>query len=358
MTVFIDLIQDSREICIEDLMNKTVQEPSKKEFDDLDEKDRERSGIKGDLTNFQGCKYNNGKLGKININAKSVPFDQNRVMLQTSIKGSNYVNASWIQNVNENGLYDDVYGFLHWTTMNMILTQDPTPDTRQHYLQLINEQRIDALIHIGSDNDFQDWNDKSYGHLSSELIELTKVNDFIVREKIDVSAMHGKSTIVHMTTIYHFTAWPLNDTFSERDSKNLLTFINFVRKEIGKHAPPFTMAAHDSNGGIEGAATFIVLYQAMNDVDSKILEKDSGQDEIGTVNLFERVNELRKKRAHMIQSFANYKFLFKTLALYASQKSHFDMALPQMKDDEDDNIFSKYYLTEEEPESPTIIYVT
>ena len=156
MTVFIELIPDSRKICIEDLINRTVQEPSKKEFDELEEKDRERTGIKGDLTDVQGRRYNGGKLGRININAKSVPFDQNRVMLQTPIKGSDYVNASWIQNVKENGLYDDVYGFLHWTTMNIILTQNPTPDARQHYLQLINEQRIDALIHIGSDNDFPD----------------------------------------------------------------------------------------------------------------------------------------------------------------------------------------------------------
>ena len=361
MTTFIDLIPDSREICIEELINRTVQEPSKKEFDELEEMDRDRTGIKGDLTDVQGRRYNNGKLGKININAKSVPFDQNRVMLQTPIKGSDFVNASWIQNVKEYGLYDikTAYGFLHWTSMNIILTQNSTPDTRQHYLQLIHEQRIDALIHIGSDNDFPDWNDKSYGHLSSELIERTMVNDFIVREKIDVSAMHGKSTINHTTTIYHFTAWPLNDTFSERDSKNLLIFINFVRKEIGKSttSTTFTMAAHDSNGGIGGAATFIALYQTMHDVDSKILEKDSGEDEIATVNLFGRVNELRKKRAHMIQTFSNYKFLFKTLALYASQKSCFDMSLPQKEDYEDDNFFGKYYLTEEEPDSPTNIYV-
>ena len=99
------------------------------------------------------------------------------------------------------------------------------------------------------------------------------------------------------------------------------------------------------------------MYQSMNDVDSKILERDSGQDEIGTVNLFERVNELRKKRAHMIQTFSNYKFLFKTLVLYASQKSHFDLLLSQMNADEDDNIFSYNHETEEEAESPTIIYV-
>ena len=40
MTTFIDLIPDSREICIKELINRTVQEPSKKEFDELEEKDR------------------------------------------------------------------------------------------------------------------------------------------------------------------------------------------------------------------------------------------------------------------------------------------------------------------------------
>ena len=339
------------------MISRTVQEPSKKEFDELDKKGKERGGIKGDLTDAQGRRYNEEKYGKMNIKKNVIPYDQNRVVLRTPIIGSDYINATWLQRIKANDLYDDLYDFLPSTSMNIILTQTPTSDTRQHYLQLINDQRIDVLINIGSDKDFPNWDRKSFGNLSSELIERIDVDDFIFQERIDVSARHGKSIINHTTTVYNFTGWPSNDTFSEKDSKNLLTFINFVRREIGKPSKDFTMAVHDSDGGVGGAATFIVLHQMMQDVDSKILERDSGQEEIGSLNIFRTVDELRKQRAHIIETFSNYKFLFKTLSYYASKRSTFDTKLTQKQDDEESNIFTYYYETMEEEESQTITYV-
>ena len=167
------------------------------------------------------------------------------------------------------------------------------------------------------------------------------------------------STIHHRTNIFHFTAWPSDDNFGVCDSKNLLTFISLVRREIGKPTTDFTIAAHDSTGGVGGASTFIVMYQMLHDLDSNVQEVASGSEQQANrfLNLFDTVNELRKKRAHMIQTFSNYKFILSTLACYASNKSMFDDVLDEKNDKEGDDIFNYYSASDEDihPESP--IYV-
>ena len=86
--------------------------------------------------------------------------------LETPIKGVDYVNASWIQNVKESNAYDDLYDFMPASSMSIILSQDPTPDTKEHYLRLIHEQRIDVVVHIGSDKNLVNWNKNSFQNLS------------------------------------------------------------------------------------------------------------------------------------------------------------------------------------------------
>lgn len=57
-----------------------------------------------------------------------VPFDDNRVKLVQPVRGSNYINASWIQGQRE------------------IVTQGPLPNTIAHFLQMILEQNVEAIV--------------------------------------------------------------------------------------------------------------------------------------------------------------------------------------------------------------------
>merc|ERR1719281_142318 len=50
----------------------------------------------------------------------------------------------------------------------------------------------------------------------------------------------------------------------------------------------------------------------------------TGTTETEYVNIFEKVNEVRKQRAHMVSRFSNYKFLMTCLAHYAKNKESFD----------------------------------
>ena len=312
-------------------MDNIFRTPSKEEFKELEENCRKRRELRSNLTMSQGKRYNNGKMGKFNINNDIIPYDQTRVKLKTPINGIDYINASWIQRVKETGIYDDVYEFLPSEKINFLLTQDPTPDTEQHFYQMMYEQQVDIIVHVGSDKNLPKWDKLKYGNISKKMIKSVQLDQNLIRENFDIFVKHKKSTINHPITAYHYTAWPTTDDFEDIDSKNFLTMISLIKADIGKPTKEFTIASHDSSGGVEGASTFIILYQMLQDLNTKlnVRKLELGKTPTGTteteyVNIFEKVNEVRKQRAHMVSKFSNYKFLLTCLAHYAKNKESFD----------------------------------
>ena len=298
--------------------------PPKEEFDELEENDRKRSTIRSDLTMSQGKRFNDEKFGKLNLRKDILPYDQSRVKLRSTINKIDYINASWVQRCHDENVYDDVYEFLTSSKMNFIVTQDPTKDTQQHYYQMLFEQQVDVVVHISSDSNLQHWETRSFGNAYIELVERVNLEENIMREKMNIFVKSDALIHSHPTTVYHFTAWPSDDHFGEEDSKRILTLISLVQRDVGKPTTKFTIASHDASGGVGGASTFIVLFQMQQELNTKLKVRKQGQIEIESVNVFQKVNEMRKQRAHMIATFQNYRFLFNTLAYYAKNQSFFE----------------------------------
>ena len=57
-----------------------------------------------------------------------LPYDDNRVILNAHIDDTDYINASWI------------------TGRREIATQGPLPNTVVHFLQMICEQNVEAIV--------------------------------------------------------------------------------------------------------------------------------------------------------------------------------------------------------------------
>ena len=94
-----------------------------------------------------------------------IPFDHNRVQLQTPINGTDYINASHITGMNADPLaaresrYKDTAFKLNnspnikseldparFSNINFIASQGPLPNTCLHHLQMIFEQKVDFVI--------------------------------------------------------------------------------------------------------------------------------------------------------------------------------------------------------------------
>ena len=123
--------------------------------------------------------------------------------------------------------------------------------------------------------------------------------------------------------------------------------ISIIRRDIGKPTKQFTIASHDSFGGVEGASSFLLLFQMVQELETKLkvrkleLGNISRQREIEYMNVFEKVDDARKHRAHMISTFSNYKFLFSTFVYYAKNKSMFDTILTKFEKNSNEKMLQK-----------------
>ena len=284
-----------------------------------------------DYMTIQGERFNDDKHGKLNLDKRSLPYDHARVKLSRPVNGSDYINASWIQILSRDRAYDELLynDFLPFSKIGFILAQDPTPDSEPHYLQMIHDQQINVVFQVGSKKPPLNWKNVSYGDISKTLIESCDLNETLLRQKIKICIKDEKT---HYVTILTFFGWPENGQFSTENSNNFLAAITHMRKEIGKKHDTLMVMSNDENGGIGGASAFLVLFRLLEEVDfalrgTNLQQGQQAANASETINIFETIKELRKKRARMVHSFATYDFLFNTLAFYASNKNQFDEML-------------------------------
>ena len=78
-----------------------------------------------------------------NFRVGVLPYDHSRVPLEEDIDGIDYINASWIHNRQQIGRLasqkDDC-------GQKFIATPDPLSNTIIHFLQMITEQKVDAIV--------------------------------------------------------------------------------------------------------------------------------------------------------------------------------------------------------------------
>ena len=112
------------------------------------------------------------------------------------------------------------------------------------------------------------------------------------------------------------------------DRNNLVSAIILLRKVVGKDMTTANMVVQDANGGVGGAAVFIVLLKLLQAVDKSIDNADvDGQlssGEITNLNVFQTVNIMRKRRAKLVSTLAEYRFMTDCLLRYVQDKPHFD----------------------------------
>ena len=69
-----------------------------------------------------------------------LPYDNNRVPLEEDVDGTDYINASWVNN--EQKIGDKAF------CNKLIAAQNPLAKTIVHFLQLITEQKIDSIVNL------------------------------------------------------------------------------------------------------------------------------------------------------------------------------------------------------------------
>lgn len=243
-----------------------------------------------------------------------VPFDATRVrvlppfMIDGDSEPSDYINASFISDV------------IKGTDRKYIAAQGPSDDTTPAFWHMIWQYDVRVVIMLTAVvescgikcNAY--WPDgvgdsRKYNQLSIQLFDIAEAPNYVVR-KFDVlnKSTNTSRVIVHL----QYTNWP--DRSAPSSPQELLQLVQLARILYTQFNPrdsesPSPLLVHCS-AGVGRTGTFICVDQLMKAVDSK---------QTSEVDVFHTVYQLRRDRRYMVQTRAQYEFVYRCVLAYLKQ---------------------------------------
>jgi len=249
-----------------------------------------------------------------------VPFDSNRVMvlppymIASDTEPSDYINASFISDV--------ILG----TSRKYIAAQGPGEDTTPAFWSMIWQYDIRVVVmltNLVEGDRFtcikcnMYWpeavgDSKRFGDIEVQLFDKAEAPNYIVR-KLDVThrgqSMSSNRVIVHI----QFTNWV--DRSAPEDAGNLIQLVQLTRVMYNQFCnkqgdTPSPLLVHCS-AGVGRTGTFICVDQLMRSIDSSISSD---------VDIYNTVYQLRRERRYMVQTRAQYEYVYKCVEGYLAIK--------------------------------------
>ena len=318
---------------IEKMVKENTEFSPTKQFEELVLNDERRADH---FPCKMALKYNSRVQARcLNVFPDIIPNDSTRVILSKKIKGSNYINATWLNKAAKEGVYavPTLNPYISFTKLNIITTQNPMSQTKEHYYQMLYENYITEVVKFSTRDEF--ISDEFYSE-SEEKINVFKINfrkgkliaPFLAVRNIDI--YHSDDNTFQSLRMFQFIDWPdfTLGIKTENHKDKFLSALCLIRKMIGKDITTTSMVVQDASGGVGGAAVLVVLLKLLQAVDESIdnasPEGELSEDQIQVLNVFETVNTMRKKRAKLVHSFAEYLFLIECLLDYVNEKPHYD----------------------------------
>merc|ERR1712226_1839229 len=150
------------------------------------------------------------------------------------------------------------------------------------------------------------------------------INPVVFKSEIELLNPNSCSKCRQNLSFYEFDKWPIpvvSGEFSTEGIKNFLNYFCLVRRELNLSKDELTIIVQDDDGGVGPAALWVGLDEVLPTGDD--IANTSNKD-YGKLDVFDTVNNLRKQRSKMVNSFTNYKLLFELLQHYVQYKPTFD----------------------------------
>ncbi|XP_057679910.1 receptor-type tyrosine-protein phosphatase mu-like isoform X5 [Corythoichthys intestinalis] len=215
-----------------------------------------------------------------------IAYDHSRVRLQPQDgeKGSDYINANYVDGYHRPNHY--------------IATQGPMQETMYDFWRMVWQENTAAivmvtnLVEVGRVKCCKYWPDDSdiYGDVSVTLMETQLLSEYVVR-----TFAVEKRGVAEIREIrqFHFTGWP--DHGVPLHATGLLGFIRRVKAKTPSAAGP-TVVHCSAGAGRTGC--FMVI-----DIMLDMAERE------GVVDIYNCVRELRARRVNMVQTEEQYVFI-------------------------------------------------
>ncbi|XP_014665166.1 PREDICTED: tyrosine-protein phosphatase non-receptor type 11-like isoform X2 [Priapulus caudatus] len=241
-----------------------------------------------------------------------LPFDHTRVKLQDGDNdqvGSDYTNANIITPEDEAIIGD--------SKKHYIATQGPLPNTIEDFWRMVLQENSRVIVMTtkeverGKNKCVRYWPDEGSQEYSS--VEVTKesesaTTDYVLREfTVQKKAVEGKADVFEPRRVFHyqFLAWP--DHGVPHDPGCVLGFLHDVnaKQDLMENAGP--VVVHCS-AGIGRTGTFIVIDILVNQIKRQGLDCE--------IDIQRTVQSIRSQRSGMIQTEAQYKFVYLAIQHY------------------------------------------
>uniref|UniRef100_A0A1B6CKV8 protein-tyrosine-phosphatase n=1 Tax=Clastoptera arizonana TaxID=38151 RepID=A0A1B6CKV8_9HEMI len=227
-----------------------------------------------------------------------IPYDRNRVIL-TPVSGrehSTYINASFIEG------YDNTESF--------IITQDPMDVTVADFWRMISEQGISTLVMLsdlgdGSRKCQRYWPDDevTHDHIRVKYIQ-SESCPYYTRRELCVTNL--KSDEKQIVTQYQYNGWPTVEGEVPEVTRGLIELVDQ------------TQPCHEDSPPTSGA--ILVHCHCGSDRSSMFVALSILVQQLRTerrVDVCTMVRKLRAQRQCMIQTIAQYEFLYRAIVNYA-----------------------------------------
>ncbi|GLH05083.1 Tyrosine-protein phosphatase 69D [Gryllus bimaculatus] len=210
-----------------------------------------------------------------NRNELVIPYDRNRVIL-TPIPGrehSTYINASFIEG------YDNSESF--------IITQDPLELTIPDFWRMISEQSVSTLVMLSDLGD-----------------GIKKCLRYWPEDEIQHEYIHTDENV--MVTQFQYNGWPTVEGEVPEVTRGLIELVDQTQSHQEAHGGSAPIVVHCRFCGSDRSSMFVAL---------SILVQQLRTEK--RVDIFTTTRKLRSQRHGMLQTFAQYEFLYRAIVNYA-----------------------------------------
>ena len=323
-------------------------QPSKVEFSKIKEQDQIKHIMRFDRND--AILQENTKLNRY---TNILPYDYNRIKLKEPVNEVDYINGSYIHQPNEiiSDFTVEELNLLDKTlyeNIQFIATQGPTPTTLEHHWQATFDNNVDIILMLTKfvEGSKETNNEKikceRYFPMKSDQCQFQNFNHYgkfevLVVEEVELRPNLTKSILYLMDTeskdihcerqviLLHYTGWP--DFGAPEDTSDIIELVKTVRniiKDEGQNKEEIYSILVHCSAGVGRTGTFIGLYKLMEEIEQKLefsldqdrtkKEKKKSGDPLNKLNIFKTVMGLRSKRCEMVQSYAQYKYLYACVA--------------------------------------------